>query len=78
MAGKKPDYILKLLFNESNGDPQSRQTKGAWRRLGAAWVHENETRTIGIKLDSTVPITLPPDARLILVPPRKRRVEDPE
>jgi hypothetical protein len=58
MAGRKPDYHL--MFVEEN---KGRKT---WSRLGAGWKNE-ETKSIGIEVNTGLPVTLAPHTKLVLV-----------
>ena len=78
MAGRKPDYIVKFPVRETKGNGQTQEVKEVWHRLGAAWVHENQSGTIGVTLDVGVPIMLPPGAQLVLVPPPQDGAEGAE
>jgi len=62
MKGQKPDYLVKLPAGK------------VWHRLGAAW--SSEKGMITVVIDVGVPMTLPPGAKLVLVPPKDE--EGPE
>lgn len=56
MAGRKPDYRL-CFVEEVKG-------KKVWHKIGSGWKNDS---SIGIQVNAGLPVTLPPNTKLVLV-----------
>ena len=58
MPGRKPDFRL-CFVEEVKG-------KKVWHRIGAGWKND-DSNSIGIQVNAGLPVTLPPNTKLVLV-----------